>query len=117
MVLARRHRLRDRRDAQGAHALPRLVLDDLCVWPTADVYAAARNRLARILYRPIRCCLACVKRARVHAHLPLRLRHMPASSDKAICGPKGTKEDPKAQGELGGLLLSLGYDKEKVFKF
>ena len=36
---------------------------------------------------------------------------------KAICGPKGTKEDPKAQGELGGLLAKLGYDKANVFKF
>lgn len=34
---------------------------------------------------------------------------------KAICGPKGTKEDPKAQGELGGLLAKMGYSK--VFKF
>ena len=34
---------------------------------------------------------------------------------KAICGPKGTKEDPKAQGELGGLLKELGYSN--VFKF
>jgi cytochrome-b5 reductase len=36
---------------------------------------------------------------------------------KAICGPKGTKEDPKAQGELGGLLKALGYTSEQVFKF
>jgi len=36
---------------------------------------------------------------------------------KAICGPKGTKEDPKAQGELGGLLDKMGYTKEGVFKF
>ena len=54
--------------------------------------------------------------------------HMPApSSDsmifvcgpppmyKAICGPKGTPEDPKAQGELGGLLKEMGYTN--VFKF
>ena len=34
---------------------------------------------------------------------------------KAICGPKGTPEDPKAQGELGGLLKELGY--ANVFKF
>jgi len=56
--------------------------------------------------------------------------HMPAPADssmvyvcgpppmyKAICGAKGTKEDPKAQGELGGFLSKLGYDKDKVFKF
>jgi len=36
---------------------------------------------------------------------------------KAICGAKGTKEDPKAQGEVGGHLASLGYNKENVFKF
>ena len=34
---------------------------------------------------------------------------------KAICGPKGTKEDPKAQGELSGLLGKMGYPN--VFKF
>ena len=34
---------------------------------------------------------------------------------KAVCGPKGTKEDPKAQGELGGLLKEMGYTN--VFKF
>ena len=56
--------------------------------------------------------------------------HMPApSSDsmifvcgpppmyKAICGPKGTPEDPKAQGELGGLLKKMGYETPRVFKF
>ena len=36
---------------------------------------------------------------------------------KAVCGPKGTKEDPKAQGELGGLLKDMGYAEEAVFKF
>jgi len=36
---------------------------------------------------------------------------------KAICGPKGTKEDPKAQGELGGMLKTMGYDAAQVFKF
>ena len=36
---------------------------------------------------------------------------------KAICGPKGTKEDPKAQGELGGLLEKMGYTSSGVFKF
>lgn len=36
---------------------------------------------------------------------------------KAICGPKGTPEDPKAQGELGGLLKSLGFTESNVFKF
>jgi len=36
---------------------------------------------------------------------------------KAVCGPKGTKEDPKVQGELGGLLKDMGYAKEGVFKF
>lgn len=36
---------------------------------------------------------------------------------KAICGPKGTKEDPKAQGELGGLLKQMGYEQSSVFKF
>lgn len=36
---------------------------------------------------------------------------------KAICGAKGTKEDPKAQGELGGLLSKMGYTSEHVFKF
>lgn len=36
---------------------------------------------------------------------------------KAICGPKGTPEDPKAQGELGGLLNDMGYTSAGVFKF
>ena len=36
---------------------------------------------------------------------------------KAVCGPKGTKEDPKAQGELGGLLKEMGYAESGVFKF
>ena len=36
---------------------------------------------------------------------------------KAVCGPKGTKDDPKAQGELGGLLKDMGYAEEAVFKF
>ena len=36
---------------------------------------------------------------------------------KAVCGAKGTKEDPKAQGELGGLLSKMGYTSEHVFKF
>lgn len=36
---------------------------------------------------------------------------------KAICGPKGTKEDPKAQGDLGGILKAMGYDQSRVFKF
>ena len=36
---------------------------------------------------------------------------------KAVCGPKGTPEDPKAQGELGGLLKEIGFTKDKVFKF
>ena len=36
---------------------------------------------------------------------------------KAVCGPKGTPEDPKAQGELGGLLNELGYTSQGVFKF
>ena len=36
---------------------------------------------------------------------------------KAVCGPKGTKEDPKAQGELGGLLKEMGYTSTGVFKF
>ena len=36
---------------------------------------------------------------------------------KAICGPKGTKEDPKAQGELDGLLKDMGYTSAGVFKF
>eukprot|EP00966_Prymnesium_polylepis_P093460 2163263-Prymnesium_polylepis.1 len=36
---------------------------------------------------------------------------------KAVCGPKGTKEDPKAQGELGGLLKQMGYSTASVFKF
>ena len=35
----------------------------------------------------------------------------------AVCGHKGTKEDPRAQGELGGLLKNLGYADEQVFKF
>ncbi len=34
---------------------------------------------------------------------------------KAVCGPKGTPEDPKAQGELGGYLGAMGYPN--VFKF
>ena len=34
---------------------------------------------------------------------------------KAVCGPKGTPEDPKAQGELGGHLGAMGYPN--VFKF
>jgi len=36
---------------------------------------------------------------------------------KAVCGPKGTPEDPKAQGELGGLLKDMGYAESRVFKF
>jgi len=36
---------------------------------------------------------------------------------KAVCGPKGTKDDPKAQGELGGLLKDMGYAEDAVFKF
>ena len=36
---------------------------------------------------------------------------------KAICGSKGTKEDPKAQGGLGGILKKLGYSSAEVFKF
>jgi len=36
---------------------------------------------------------------------------------KAICGPKGTKEDPKAQGDLGGVLKAMGYESNGVFKF
>lgn len=36
---------------------------------------------------------------------------------KAICGPKGTPEDPKAQGEVGGILSDLGYTSRSVFKF
>lgn len=36
---------------------------------------------------------------------------------KAVCGPKGTKDDPKAQGELGGLLKDMGYAEHAVFKF
>jgi len=36
---------------------------------------------------------------------------------KAVCGPKGTPEDPKAQGELGGLLSEMGYTSQCVFKF
>jgi len=36
---------------------------------------------------------------------------------KAICGGKGTKEDPKAQGELGGVLKGMGYAPSSVFKF
>ena len=36
---------------------------------------------------------------------------------KAICGAKGTKEDPKAQGELGGMLKTMGYETSSVFKF
>jgi cytochrome-b5 reductase len=34
---------------------------------------------------------------------------------KAVCGPKGTKEDAKAQGPLGGMLNAMGYTN--VFKF
>ena len=36
---------------------------------------------------------------------------------QVVCGAKGTKEDPKAQGELSGMLKELGYAKEEVFKF
>jgi len=36
---------------------------------------------------------------------------------KAVCGVKGTPEDPKAQGALGGLLKEMGYSEEDVFKF
>ena len=36
---------------------------------------------------------------------------------KAVCGAKGTPDDPKAQGPLGGLLLEMGYSEEGVFKF
>lgn len=36
---------------------------------------------------------------------------------KAVCGAKGTKEDPKGQGELSGMLKELGYSQEEVFKF
>eukprot|EP00316_Scyphosphaera_apsteinii_P005097 CAMPEP_0119329352 /NCGR_PEP_ID=MMETSP1333-20130426/75629_1 /TAXON_ID=418940 /ORGANISM="Scyphosphaera apsteinii, Strain RCC1455" /LENGTH=285 /DNA_ID=CAMNT_0007338449 /DNA_START=74 /DNA_END=931 /DNA_ORIENTATION=- len=36
---------------------------------------------------------------------------------KAVCGSKGTPEDPKAQGELGGLLKEMGYSSKSVFKF
>ena len=36
---------------------------------------------------------------------------------KAICGPKGTPEDPKAQGEVGGILSAMGYTSKGVFKF
>jgi len=36
---------------------------------------------------------------------------------RAVCGPKGTPEDPKAQGELGGLLKDMGYAESCVFKF
>jgi len=36
---------------------------------------------------------------------------------KAVCGSKGTPEDPKAQGEVGGILKSLGYTSASVFKF
>ena len=36
---------------------------------------------------------------------------------KAVCGSKGTPEDPKAQGEFGGLLSEMGYKKERVIKF
>lgn len=35
----------------------------------------------------------------------------------AICGQKGTKEDPKVQGQLGGILKDMGYTEEDVFKF
>ena len=41
-----------------------------------------------------------------------------------VCGPNpmlkavsGTKKSPSDQGELGGILKELGYDKEQVFKF
>lgn len=36
---------------------------------------------------------------------------------KAVCGAKGTPDDPKAQGELGGLLKDMGYAEAAVFKF
>lgn len=36
---------------------------------------------------------------------------------RAVCGDKGTKDDPKAQGELGGILRQMGYAPEEVFKF
>ena len=36
---------------------------------------------------------------------------------KAVCGPKGTPDDPKAQGELGGLLKDMGFADAAVFKF
>ena len=41
----------------------------------------------------------------------------PPGMYKAVCGAKGTKEDPKAQGELDGLLKGLGYTSANVFKF
>ena len=34
-----------------------------------------------------------------------------------VCGAKGTPDDPKAQGELGGLLKDMGYAEAAVFKF
>ena len=56
--------------------------------------------------------------------------HIPAPSGKTmvfVCGPppmyaaisgkKGTAENPKAQGELGGILKGMGYSSENVFKF
>jgi cytochrome-b5 reductase len=36
---------------------------------------------------------------------------------KAICGAKGTKDEPYAQGELSGVLKQLGYSEAQVFKF
>eukprot|EP00308_Calcidiscus_leptoporus_P001948 CAMPEP_0119376056 /NCGR_PEP_ID=MMETSP1334-20130426/38515_1 /TAXON_ID=127549 /ORGANISM="Calcidiscus leptoporus, Strain RCC1130" /LENGTH=303 /DNA_ID=CAMNT_0007394523 /DNA_START=16 /DNA_END=927 /DNA_ORIENTATION=+ len=61
---------------------------------------------------------------------PMLKEHMPTPSDesmiyvcgpppmyKAICGAKGVKGDPKAQGDLGGLLKEMGYNAAQVFKF
>ena len=73
--------------------------------PTALPSRLASRPWAALCACPCPCC-----------HLN-RSPRVPTGADKAICGPKGTKEDPKAQGELGGLLAKLGYSKERVFKF
>ena len=50
-----------------------------------------------------------------HTCYPLSLaRALPAP---LVIAAEGTKEDPKAQGELGGLLKGMGYTSENVFKF
>ena len=88
--------------------------------PAPAVRAPSFRRVTRV---PLPSWKGYVTEAMLKEHMP------PPSADsmifvcgpppmyKAICGPKGTPEDPKAQGELGGLLKKMGYETPRVFKF